>query len=174
MKFSIVLTIGLVIFFAVIGWGTGETHFDSNTPPPKKQISFDEKQFKNLESRIKLKSEESTRVSLRKDAPLSSVSVMLFNKGLELQGRKKYKEAIACYQKVLNESPELFEAQYNIGLSYEALRDYDNAAQVFSNMVKKDPLFDLGLRHLANISYKQGYYDQACSYHQQYLSLARP
>lgn len=129
---------------------------------------------KSLEAQVSLSADEQTRIDLRKTERFSKELTKSFKHGLEFQERKRYREAISAYEKVLKMKPALTEASYNIGLCLEKLGDYQKAEDIFSELVKKDPLFDLGLRHLAYISFKCGNFEQAYLYHQKHLETGRP
>lgn len=129
-----------------------------------------------LESKVALKPSDKTRISLSEDSKkeLSTRTIELFERGLTSQKKKKFKAALALYQQVLKEKPGLFEAEYNSGLCQEALGQYSKAKSTFEKLVKQDPMWDIGYKHLAFLSFKQGNHESALGYQKKYLSICRP
>jgi len=80
---------------------------------------------------IRLKRTEKTIVS-------ENISQLL-TKGNELFNSKKYKEAIKEYQIILEENPEFYIIQKNLGNAYYELGNYDSAIEHYKLILNKQP-----------------------------------
>ena len=54
-----------------------------------------------------------------------------FNKGLVLAGQKNYDDAIKCFEKVIQLSPDYPYAYYSLGMSYEQKGDITKAVEYY-------------------------------------------
>lgn len=63
----------------------------------------------------------------------------LHKKGVSLGQNGKYKEAIECFDKMLEINPQLTEAWNNKGITYMMLREYDKALECFSKALSINP-----------------------------------
>lgn len=129
----------------------------------------------DLSKKVRLHTAEKTRLALVENSRklLSPEDAKVFEAGLDAQFKKRYKKAIAFYQRVLNSHPDLFEASYNLGLCQENLASYSEARRTFQNLLKASPTWDLGRKHLAYIAFKQGDLETARSYYYSYLTMCR-
>jgi len=59
----------------------------------------------------------------------------LINEGMGMAKRKKYKEAIKLYTKVINRNGRIQLAYFDRGLSFAALKDYSNALHDFNKVM---------------------------------------
>ncbi|MET0465124.1 MAG: tetratricopeptide repeat protein [Chitinophagaceae bacterium] len=59
--------------------------------------------------------------------------------GAQLYGQGKYQEAVKAFMRGASANPKLFMAQYGLGLSYEALGQYEKAASAYSVAVTLTP-----------------------------------
>ena len=58
-------------------------------------------------------------------------------RGMIYDTQKKYKEAIADYQKALTANPELTIVNYLIGIDYDSLEQYKNAINYYQIFISK-------------------------------------
>jgi tetratricopeptide (TPR) repeat protein len=63
----------------------------------------------------------------------------LYGKGLELEGQKKYDEALAIYQDILTKFPDVYIVYQSVGNVYFAQEKYDLAEQSYMKVLEKDP-----------------------------------
>lgn len=63
----------------------------------------------------------------------------LYGKGLELEGQKKYDEALAIYQDILTKFPDVYIVYQSVGNVYFAQEKYDLAEQNYMKVLEKDP-----------------------------------
>ena len=92
-------------------------------------------------------------------------------KGYELISKRKYKEAIRCFKKVLKENPRYaFFAYYNLGYIYAQFKDYLKAAKYFEESLRikedKDVYYNLAVIYLHYLNNPQ----RAQDYYLKYLS----
>jgi tetratricopeptide (TPR) repeat protein len=59
----------------------------------------------------------------------------LIDKGIKLANRKKFKEAIEVYTKVLNQNPKLQLAHFNRGICFIEIKDYPKAYADFDTIM---------------------------------------
>jgi len=90
----------------------------------------------------------------------------ILKKGYELILKRRYKEAIKCFEKVLKEDSDYaFFAYYNLGYIYAQFKDYLKAAKYFEKSLQikedKDVYYNLAviyLHYLNNPRRAQDYY----------------
>lgn len=86
--------------------------------------------------------------------------------------KKDYKQAIRLYEKALKLQPGLTAAHKGLAACYELLRDYQQALVHYENVIATDSMFSRVMYYqMAEAYYKQGYYDKALTYFQQYERL---
>jgi tetratricopeptide (TPR) repeat protein len=62
-----------------------------------------------------------------------------YGKGLELEGQKKYDEALAIYQDIITKFPDVYIVYQSVGNVYFAQEKYDLAEQNYMKVLDKDP-----------------------------------
>jgi tetratricopeptide (TPR) repeat protein len=78
---------------------------------------------------------------------------------LFLQG--KLKEAISCYDKILNETPEHLSSLNNKGYALSKLKDYDNAIDCYDIALQISPNdFSVLVNKISSLR-KQGHFEKA-------------
>lgn len=81
--------------------------------------------------------------------------------GFKLHTGKKYREAIAQYEKAIKADPSLKDAYYNMGLSYYELKQYPKAATACVDALRLDPNSS-NARYMLVLAYaKQGKWNDA-------------
>jgi tetratricopeptide (TPR) repeat protein len=88
-------------------------------------------------------------------------------KGDSLYAEKKYAEALAEYQRVLSERPDLSQLYDKIGLCYYRMNDYDNAIVYFEKMLETEPKSQDTLINLSAIYFERGNLETGMKYFQQ-------
>jgi protein O-mannosyl-transferase len=81
-----------------------------------------------------------------------------------------FTEATKYYQKALEIYPEYTEAQYNLGVTYMALNNTEDARLAFEKTIKIDPGYEGALNNLAIISINKKDYQTAIAYWDQLLA----
>ncbi|HEX2983684.1 MAG TPA: tetratricopeptide repeat protein, partial [Ignavibacteriales bacterium] len=66
------------------------------------------------------------------------------NKGCYLFDLKKYDEALAEFEEIIQINPKYYRARYNAGLIYEAKKDYEKAIENYQAFADNAPLSQAG------------------------------
>ncbi len=83
----------------------------------------------------------------------------LYNKGLYLQNKGEFREALNCYETIIEHNPNFSNAYYNRGFVYlEYLEDNDSAAINFGHSIRLSQnnykaYYNRGLAHERNLEY---------------------
>lgn len=119
------------------------------------------KEYEKLLKEIKIKTEKDIETFLKnKTENLTSEEKELLNKlseeiknkqdktandwfvvALGNYNQKNYDDAISAYKKVIELTPDNYNAYYNLGLSYGDKKDYDNAIECYKKSIKSDVNF---------------------------------
>jgi tetratricopeptide (TPR) repeat protein len=86
---------------------------------------------------------------------------------------KEYDLAIALYSRVKKIFPKDFHAYNNLGVSYEALNQFDLAKRNYIKAVNLNPSFEDGLCNLGNLYRSEGDFAQAEKYFLQALKVSK-
>jgi Flp pilus assembly protein TadD len=121
---------GKWIAFGIVGGGWNVDFEKFGFMPKKISIQVNEWQ-RNPDIRLNLTKAEGLVVT-------DELKDMLV-KGNELFDAKKYEEAAAAYQEILEKFPDAFIIYKNIGNCYFALEKYDEAESSYQKILEKDP-----------------------------------
>lgn len=90
----------------------------------------------------------------------------LFNKALEQFDAKQYELAAQTFSQVVAQSPEFYQAHFNLGLCHYNLKRYDQAISSFQKSVQLKPDYARANYWLGNALYIQKRYDEAINWYQ--------
>lgn len=112
------------------------------TPAPKRPKKLPPgtrgfEQFANRDASDKLITGGATRPVPRSDAEANAL--LLLDKGKELYGGGKYDDALTAFKQAADLEPNWFRAQYRLGMAYEALGRYADAAAAYAKAVALQP-----------------------------------
>jgi len=81
------------------------------------------------------------KVTMKKIAGLVITDELkdLLTEGNQLYNAGKYQEAIAIYQQILEQFPDAYIINKNIGNAYFQMEDYDKAEEYYKKVLEKDP-----------------------------------
>lgn len=92
-------------------------------------------------------------------SPAELEALRQHSKGTESMLSKKFEEAIFYFKKAIDLNPELTEAYYNLGITYEELRKHKDSIEALKRAIQLNP-------NHANAHYALGYaYYQLKEYH---------
>ncbi len=111
--------------------GTWNIDFDKAGYMPKKISTNIQESFKNPPIQTTLQKIEGLVITEELKAALTE--------GNKLSEEKKYAEAVAVYEKLLNENPEAYVINKNIGNCYFELQQYGKAEEYYRKVLDKDP-----------------------------------
>lgn len=95
---------------------------------------------------------------------INEEAINLYNNGIELTGKEKYKEAAEKFQKALEKDPNFIDAYYNLGILYEFRGDDEKAVNIFSKALRLNPEDYEIMYKLAVINYNLENFEQAEEY----------
>lgn len=106
------------------------------------------------------------RLSAIPDEQTTPTTDFLLGKGYF--GLGLYDKAIASYQRVLSQDPDYYDAWVELGLTYEAQKNYIDAERVFSQLVDAGVENQQVIFRLVDLNLKLNNPDKALSYVQEY------
>jgi tetratricopeptide (TPR) repeat protein len=87
---------------------------------------------------------------------------------------RRFRESIDLHQKLIDIDPYNYVAWYNLGYSYNAIRDYTNAADAFEYAYIINDHFEFAYRDCANACIEIGEYQRALDCYQEALDRVKP
>jgi tetratricopeptide (TPR) repeat protein len=85
--------------------------------------------------------ERTRQLGMFRDRVAAKLAVMHQNSALTLYGQRKYREAIAAFEKSLELNPQNARALYNLGLCHNRLNDAASARGAFERAIEADPAY---------------------------------
>lgn len=98
-----------------------------------------------------------------------SESKQILTNAQQLADQKKYDEAIAEFQKFLENNPSLYQIHFNIGECYFEREEYDKAIEQYEKFLEKDPETPVVLSRTAEALIKKGDLEKALPYFEKIL-----
>ena len=83
--------------------------------------------------------ERTRQLGMFRDRVDAKLAVLHQNSALTLYGQRKYREAIAAFEKSLELNPQNARALYNLGLCHNRLNDAASARRAFERAIEADP-----------------------------------
>jgi Tfp pilus assembly protein PilF len=115
--------------WGMIGLGTGKFKFTIKAEGFAPTIvTMDISQLNRNEDML-------TKLQVTQTEVVQEDMTKLLEEGNVLFNQKKYDEAIAAYQKILDAKPEFYQVNYKIAICHKMKEDYDQALKVFEGIV---------------------------------------
>ncbi len=105
-----------------------------------------------------------------KDADLKTTDD-LFTRANRLTNARKYKQAIAVYQKILRSQPKNIAALQGLGLNYLFLKKYTASSKAFNEAIRLDPNNTKTLMALGSLYENQSIFYEALFHYEKVLKL---
>jgi tetratricopeptide (TPR) repeat protein len=88
-----------------------------------------------------------------------------FKKGNDLYNQKKYTEAIALFQSILEQFPSAYIINFSIGNSYFQMENYEEAEMYYQKVLENDPDYTHALIGVGNCHMNRGNTEEAIQWY---------
>jgi hypothetical protein len=137
--------------------GPWNIDFDKAGYMPKKISTSIQESFQNPPVQTQMQKIEGLVITPELKAAL--------NEGNKLWEAKQYEDAIAVYEKLLAEHPDVYIVNKNIGNSYFELQKYDKAEESYRKVLDKEPANDEIMLLIGNCYTNRGEKDKAMEWY---------
>jgi len=109
------------------------------------------------------------KVTMKKIAGLVITDELkeLLTEGNKLYNEGKYQEAIAIYQKILEQFPDAYVINKNIGNAYFQMEEYDKAEEYYKKVLERDPNNNDAKMLIGNCYVNRGQNEKALEWYNQ-------
>lgn len=87
-----------------------------------------------------------------------------YNKGIDYYKSGEFDKAVDCFRKAIDLEPEYLDAYYNLGMTFDYLKQYEASASMFKELLARNSKDYDAIYHLALVSYKMNLPEQAKEY----------
>ena len=87
-----------------------------------------------------------------------------YNKGIDYYNSGQFDEAIKCFEKAIDLDSDYIDAYYNLGMTFDALKQYEASQTMFDELLARKPDDYGALYRAAMVSYKLNLPTKAKSY----------
>ena len=87
-----------------------------------------------------------------------------YNKGIDYYNAGQFDEAIKCFEKAIDLDSDYIDAYYNLGMTFDALKQYEASQTMFDELLARKPDDFGALYHVARVTYKMGLPAKSKSY----------